>query len=102
MAWVEEQASTVRNAMRVPGATFDECKRLAVLGGAAASIIDTVPESWPVNVVRWLSAVPGPPTPLAADIRNEVVSGNDLFGVAYEHLVSARSRRQLGTFFTPD
>jgi predicted RNA methylase len=84
----------------VPGTTDLERRGLAALGGLAGALAGRRAERWPEPLRQWAFTV-DPPRPLVEATQRELSGGIDILAAAYERLVSGRSRRRLGTFFTP-
>jgi len=75
---------------------------LAALGGVAAELAgDRATASWPKPIRTWALEGPKPPAELIAEISRESSGDLDVLAQLYEQIVSGRSRRRLGTFFTP-
>ena len=86
----------------VPGATVEELRQLAALGGIAASIAGGASHEWPENVRTWAADAPQAPYELITIIRQALETGQDAFAEAYNCSISSENRRRLGTVFTPD
>ncbi|WGL52141.1 hypothetical protein P5P86_19585 [Nocardioides sp. BP30] len=107
LAWLfASTAETPVPADWVPGATDEERARLAALGGLASALVAggdvTHPAFAHPSLTSWLNDGPTPPEEV-------IVAGKELLaespdeGLAglYSLVVSGKSRRTLGTFFTP-
>jgi adenine-specific DNA-methyltransferase len=84
----------------VPGATKEELKSLAALGGLASALVGEVPIDWPEDVRRWATSTKpwvNFEDSFDALTRLEI----DPLAEAYTALISAENRRRLGTVFTP-
>lgn len=84
----------------VPGTSNLERRGLAALGGLAGALAGQRITGWPQPLLEWTQTVK-PPQELVAATERELFGGTDVLAAVYEHLVSGRSRRRLGTFFTP-
>ena len=89
----------------VPGATPRERVRLAALGGLVRALVDD-PSAHPAFAARelrdWLESGPTPPEDVVATA-HKILAEDQEDGLAqiYAKVVSGKSRRTLGTFFTP-
>lgn len=97
--WASNQPVAPLPADAVPGADESERTALAALGGLAGALSEPHPD-WPRQIRKWMAAAP-PPTHLVDEVLREMSDGVDVLARAYEMIVSGRSRRRLGTFFTP-
>ena len=102
--WCGSVDATGLSVDAVPGASDEELRRLGALGGVARAIakhenIDT--SQLPTEVQAWLRNGPEPPSELVERLTHDRDDQVDPLALLYEQLVSARSRRDLGTFFTP-
>jgi hypothetical protein len=85
----------------VAGASHDERRALAALGGIAAEYGAEQAPSCPTEVIEWAAAAPRPPETLLDLVDAALKAGMDPFAEAYNACISAKNRRQLGTVFTP-
>ena len=100
--WARLQSSLALPEVAVPGTTLQERAALAALGGVAAALAgDEAIAEWPGPIRAWAVRGPRPPSDLIDEIRREGPGGLDVLAQMYEQIVSGRSRRRLGTFFTP-
>jgi len=88
-------------APQVSGATSAELHFLAALGGLAAEIGGGQLHSWPAACRAWALAAPTPPAALVEEVGLELGAGEDVLAALYNACISAKSRRRLGTVFTP-
>lgn len=88
------------SAEAVPGTSNLERRGLAALGGLAGALAGPRARGWPQPLRQWTQTV-NPPRELVAATERELAGGTDVLAAVYERLVSGRSRRRLGTFFTP-
>lgn len=86
----------------VPGASDDELRLLAALGGLAAELGIREIGSWPADVMRWALRAPRPPSNVTELVRDGLINGFDALAESYEVCISPHNRRQLGTVFTPN
>lgn len=89
----------------VPGTTPSERMRLAALGGLVRSLVEDAsahPAFAAPELRVWLASGPTPPEDVIATAR-KVLAEDQEDGLAriYAKVVSGKSRRTLGTFFTP-
>lgn len=85
----------------VPGASTDERRRLAAMGGLVHRLVGRVPATWPTQLRDWAREAPSPPAAVVAEARKRLEDPNDFFADLYESVVAGPNRRRLGTFFTP-
>lgn len=97
--WAARSAPTV--APQVSGASSTELHLLGALGGLAAEIGHCQLDSWPAACRAWALAAPTPPAALVEEVGLELGAGEDVLAALYNACISARSRRRLGTVFTP-
>jgi len=88
-------------APEVSGATSTELHLLAALGGLAAEVGREQLDSWPAACRDWALAAPTPPPTLVEEVGLELGARGDVLAALYNTCISARSRRRLGTVFTP-
>lgn len=100
VSWAMSSSIDPLGTDEVPGANDTERVALAALGGLAAALAGERVQTWPDPLRKWADAPPPPPTLVAATQR-ELRGGIDILANVYESLVTGRSRRRLGTFFTP-
>jgi len=84
----------------VPGASTEELKSLAALGGLVRALVGAVPVEWPEDVRRWVIAAE-PWTDCRDGVDALLRAGVDPLAEAYTALISPENRRRLGTVFTP-
>ena len=99
-AWTRSVCPEVLPA--VPGASPDELRELAALGGIAAALGHDEAASWPDAVARWAFHAPRPPLRVLNLIERAFDAGLDPLALSYNASISAANRRRLGTVFTPD
>ncbi len=90
----------------VPGASDEQRRQLAALGGAVAGYrkrvgrhaawMNDIPE-----VHQWLSMQPAPPDQILDDVFEIAEAGPEAVAQLYAAIVDPSARRHLGTFFTP-
>ncbi len=90
----------------VPGATSKERVSLAALGSLVNGVVGEQPRPHPAfadpTLLEWLSQGEVPPEDVILATKMLVSDGaEDGLAALYANLVSGRSRRTLGTFFTP-
>jgi adenine-specific DNA-methyltransferase len=85
----------------VSGADTDELKRLAALGGIAASVAGSATTSWHPSLRGWAAAAPRPPDELVDATCLALGQHDDPLATLYNASISAAHRRRLGTVFTP-
>lgn len=85
----------------VAGASSVELHLLAALGGLAAELGREQIERWPAPCQAWALAAPTPPQELVETVGLELGAGEDVLAALYNACISGRSRRRLGTVFTP-
>jgi adenine-specific DNA-methyltransferase len=86
----------------VAGASDQELRELAALGGLAAVLGHEEGPSWPDAIVRWAFHAPRPPESLLDVVERAFGAGLDPLAESYNASISASNRRRLGTVFTPD
>jgi adenine-specific DNA-methyltransferase len=101
VAWAQAQTCGVDGSIVVPGADDVELQGLLALGGLARAVVPRVPAGWPMEVRRWMTSGPEPPSSLVTSVKSALAVRLDVFAAAYERLVSPLHRRKLGTYFTP-
>lgn len=90
----------------VPGASRGERSRLTALGGLVGALLGVRPEEAKAfafdDLAAWLAGGPTPPEDVIL-AGKEAMAGDaeEWLAGLYSQLVSGRSRRTLGTFFTP-
>lgn len=100
--WLGSAPPETGSDLDVPGADDHERRRLALIGGIARGLVDdAVIAAWPKAVRAWATGVGTPPAELVARIRSQLDARSDPIAAMYEGSISGRSRRSLGTFFTP-
>jgi len=101
--WLDSCEAPPLPAELVPGATEEEGGRLAVLGALARGLAAPALSSWPEELTTWARIYP-------SEIDERVLrsvtdaldrGGEDVLARTYEYVVSGKTRRRLGTFFTP-
>jgi adenine-specific DNA-methyltransferase len=97
--WATGLGTTV--APEVSGATSAELHFLGALGGLAAEIGRGQLDRWPAVCRAWALAAPTPPAALVEEVGLELGAGEDVLAALYNACISSRSRRRLGTVFTP-
>lgn len=101
--WVQLMPAAALSPDLVPGASEDERRMLAVLGGLVSSIVPLQERlGWPADVLDWVDS--GPPAERhvgEAALRAIRKSPDQVLASIYARLVSGENRRSLGTFFTP-
>lgn len=98
-SWATSLGSTIAPA--VSGATPTELHFLGALGGFAAEIGSGQLNRWPDACRAWALAAPSPPSALVEEVGLELGAGEDVLAALYNACISAKSRRRLGTVFTP-
>jgi adenine-specific DNA-methyltransferase len=101
ITWVMAQEIASLPHHLVPGTSDDERRALAALGGVAWTLAEGVSPSWPEEVRAWMEEAPRPPNSLIKTVRPTLADRDDVLARCYEHIVTGRNRRRLGTFFTP-
>jgi adenine-specific DNA-methyltransferase len=102
--WLDEVGAEPLAEKWVPGASEAERRRLAALGGVVRELVVGRSGDWGAepNLVQWWEQAPGPPKDVVLAARRLIAEHGDVgLGELYTALVSASSRRHLGTFFTP-
>lgn len=99
--WALAQRLTPMSLEAVPGASEEERRALAALGGVAATLARDRSATWPEQLRDWLDRGPTVPVNLVNELEHELANGSDVLARVYEAVVSGRNRRRLGTFFTP-
>jgi adenine-specific DNA-methyltransferase len=85
----------------VAGADPSELSFLAALGGLAAEIGGDHLDRWPEPCRLWARSGPTPPAELVEEVGIELGAHADVLAALYNACISAKSRRRLGTVFTP-
>jgi adenine-specific DNA-methyltransferase len=85
----------------VSGATSAELHLLGALGGIAAEIGREHLDMWPAPCRAWARSAPTPPAELVEEVGLALGAGEDVLAALYNACISGRSRRRLGTVFTP-
>lgn len=88
-------------APEVSGATSIELQFLGALGGLAAELGRGQLDRWPAACRAWALEAPAPPVTLVEEVGLELGAGEDVLAALYNACISAKSRRRLGTVFTP-
>jgi SAM-dependent methyltransferase len=104
MGWLDEVDAEPLAEKWVPGASEAERRQLAALGGIVRALVVGRSGDWGAepNLVQWWEQAPGPPKDVVLAARRLIAERGDVgLGALYAALVSASSRRHLGTFFTP-
>lgn len=101
VAWVEAAALRADSGVDVAGADKRERRCLAALGGLAQCLVGPAIDEWPDALRSWAVGGSAPPAALVDQVRSALDSRPDPLAAIYERIVSGRSRRSLGTFFTP-
>jgi adenine-specific DNA-methyltransferase len=99
--WIRKVDTSRCPPCAVAGASDSEGRHLAALGALARAISGPPAASWPFAVRVWMSNSVSPPEALVRSIRSAMKAGLDPLGDLYLRVVSQKSRRTLGTFFTP-
>ncbi len=99
--WAFTQRLAPVSSEAVPGASEEERKALAAMGGVAAILARDRSATWPGQVRDWLERGPTVPLNLVRELERELANGSDVLARVYEAIVTGRNRRRLGTFFTP-
>ena len=99
--WASSAGDAALGADLVPGATKTERSALAALGGLARALAPDSIQSWPTAVALWAEKGVSPAPDLVDEVARQLASGVDVLAAVYERVVAGRSRRRLGTFFTP-
>ncbi|MDN4473461.1 methyltransferase [Demequina zhanjiangensis] len=101
--WLRSIPGSPLSEKLVPGASADERRMLAALGGLVSSIVPPRDrQKWPPDVTAWLEAGPRADDGVR-DATLEAIREDPDQALAslYALLVSGKNRRPLGTFFTP-
>lgn len=85
----------------VAGATVDEGRLLALLGGIAAAIAGDSVAAWQEPLRSWAMASPTPPSRIVNATREALGRDEDALAALYNASISSSNRRRLGTVFTP-
>ena len=101
LRWVKSCEGLSLPSALVPGTDEDERRNLANLGGIAKAVAGSSVLDWPEPLKSWAENAPSLPSRLARDLHGQSPNLRETFETLYECLVSGRSRRRLGTFFTP-
>jgi adenine-specific DNA-methyltransferase len=104
LGWLDEVNVEPLAEKWVPGASEVERRRLAALGGVVRELVAGRSGDWGAepNLAQWWEQAPGPPRDVVLAARRLIAERGDVgLGDLYAALVSASSRRHLGTFFTP-
>lgn len=103
VAWLGVADVLPMDGKFVPGASETERRHLAALGGLVAALVpNRVAQSWPHEILSWLDAGPKPPKGVVLAAKEALHDDPDAaLANLYAEMVSAESRRSLGTFFTP-
>lgn len=103
LQWVQSTPAVPVGEDVVPGASDDERRMLAVLGGLVSAIVPAQERvGWPPDVLGWVNAGPQADKAVgAAALRAIRESPDKVLASIYARLVSGVNRRSLGTFFTP-
>lgn len=99
--WAGATRDRAMGADLVPGASSEERSSLAALGGLARALAPTAYAKWPSAVSDWAENASPPPADLVEEVARHLAGGVDVLAGVYERIVAGRSRRRLGTFFTP-
>jgi adenine-specific DNA-methyltransferase len=104
VSWLGSASGEPLAEKLVPGASEAERRQLAALGGVVQELVVRRSGDWEAEptLAQWWDQAPKPPEDVvraAAQLLSEF--GDVGLGELYAALVSARSRRHLGTFFTP-
>lgn len=101
--WVQSTPAEPLGEDVVPGASDDERRMLAVLGGLVSAIVPAQERvGWPTDVLVWVESGPqAEPSVADAALRAIRESPDEVLASIYARLVSGVNRRSLGTFFTP-
>lgn len=100
-AWLADAKCVPMVQRLVPGASDDERRRLAALGGLVRHILGDIPHDWPEALREWTQRGPAPPPDVVAEASTRLADSGDWFAAIYEEVVAGPNRRRLGTFFTP-
>jgi adenine-specific DNA-methyltransferase len=104
VGWLDEADAEPLAEKWVPGASEAERCRLAALGGVVRELVVRESGDWGAepNLAQWWQQAPRPPEDVVQAAGRLIAECGDVgLGELYADLVSARSRRHLGTFFTP-
>jgi adenine-specific DNA-methyltransferase len=102
--WLDQTETEPLPEKWVPGAVVAERRRLAALGGTVRELVVGQAGDWDAepNLAQWWEQGPQPPENVVHAARRLIAEHGDVgLGELYATLVSAHSRRPLGTFFTP-
>lgn len=99
--WLDGVTGRALPQRLVPGATADERRRLAALGGLVRHLLNGVPTTWPAPLRAWAEEPDSPPSAVVHQAREGLAEATDFFASLYESVVEGPNRRRLGTFFTP-
>lgn len=98
--WIRANPGDARKAP-VPGASVEERRSLAALGGLAAALVPAeLYPNLPASLHTWLST-PRPPDEIVARVRPRSTQLESVLAEIYNQLLPPTGRRVLGTFFTP-
>lgn len=104
LTWTREFGRGALARHAVPGATLEERRRLATLGGLVGALLSESDRSGlPTDVLAWVKSAPTPPASLVQRVATilDGGAGPTFLARAYESLIDPANRRALGTFFTP-
>jgi adenine-specific DNA-methyltransferase len=85
----------------VDGATAEERRLLAALGGIAVGVAEDHVATWPRSLRQWAEDGPECPAEIVGGVRAALGAGLDPLSALYEASISRAHRRRLGTVFTP-
>jgi adenine-specific DNA-methyltransferase len=97
--WAETLPSLPAPA--VAGGSPEELQLLAALGALAAEIGRDHLDRWPEACRGWALAAPSAPVELVEEVGLELGADADVLAALYNSCISGKSRRRLGTVFTP-
>ncbi|MGV0772881.1 hypothetical protein [Mycobacterium syngnathidarum] len=101
--WIQRVDVEPIESKFVPGASEVERRRLAALGGLVGALTARRSlRAWPHDLIEWIDSGPPVPNTIVALAKSCLVHDPDAaLAELYARLVSVKSRRPLGTFFTP-